>query len=98
MKIKENGLDQMAKVAKEHGMTYGQLQSKLYFMGLESSQCEKLWGGREMRSPLEKSIKSGVAKLRFCRDIKCEHHYECMKINRERGKRGLEKMCMTQEG
>ena len=42
MRIKENGLNQMAKVAKEHGMTYGQLQSKLYFMGLEFSQCEKL--------------------------------------------------------
>ena len=55
-------LVECAKIAKEHGMTYGKMQEKLYCMGLKWEQYKRMTDDYE--SPFVKRVKEECRKIR----------------------------------
>jgi len=59
--MKEMTLTECAKLAKDNGMTYGQMQAKLFSQGLSWSSCNRMY---DIESSFVRQIKEECRRIR----------------------------------
>lgn len=59
--MKEMTLAECAKLAKDNGMTYGQMQAKLFSQGLSWLSCNRM---NDVESPFVRHVKEECRRIR----------------------------------